>query len=100
MKFTFCFQFFEWQHLPFSEIEIVGADKILFVRFRFSKWNVGKSMSGINVYEPMSGKWGEIPETLKRRCVDVCCSQEVRWKGQCAKMIGNGFKFLWSGVVK
>ena len=26
--------------------------------------------------------------------------QEVRWKGQGAKMIGNGFKFLWSGGYK
>ena len=42
-------------------------------------------------------KWGEISETLKRRCVDICYLQEVRWKGQGAKMIGNGFKFLWSG---
>ena len=39
-------------------------------------------------------------ETLKRRCVDICCLQEVRWKGQGAKMIGNGFKFLWSGSCK
>ena len=86
--------------MRFSEIEILGADKTLFVRFRFSKWNVGKSVSGIYVCEPMSGKWVEISETLKRRCVHICCSQEARWKGQGAKMIGNGFKFLWSGVVK
>ena len=26
--------------------------------------------------------------------------QEVRWKGQGAKMIGNGFNFLWSWVCK
>ena len=48
----------------------------------------------------MSGKWGETSETLKRRCVDICCLQEVRYKGQVAKMIGNGFKFLWSGGCK
>ena len=44
--------------------------------------------------------WGKISETLKRCCIDICCLQEVRWKGQGAKMIGNGFKFLWSGVCK
>ena len=49
----------------------------------------------------MLGKWGEISETLKRHCVDICCLQErARWKGQGAKMIGNGFKFLWSGACK
>ena len=56
----------------------------------FSAWNVGS----------VSGKWGEISETLKRCCVNICCIQEVRWKGQGAKMIGNGFKFLWSGSCK
>ena len=57
---------------------------------RFSTWNVGS----------MLRKWGEISETLKRRCVDICCVQEVKWKGQGARMIGNGFKFLWSGSSK
>ena len=45
-------------------------------------------------------KVGEISETVKRRCVDICSVQEVRWKGQLARMIGNSFKFLWSGSSK
>ena len=45
----------------------------------------------------LSGKWGKISESLKKHCVDICCFQEVRWKGQGAEMIGDGFKFLWSG---
>ena len=57
---------------------------------RFSTWNVGS----------MLRKWGEISETLKSRCVDICCVQEVRWKGQGARMIGNGFKFICSGSSK
>ena len=57
---------------------------------RFSTWNVGSLL----------GKWGKISETLKRHCVDICYVQEVRWKGQGARMIGNGFKFLWSGSSK
>ena len=56
----------------------------------FLTWNVGS----------MSGKWGEISETLKRRCVGICCLQEVRWEWQGDQMIGNGFKFLWSGGCK
>ena len=57
---------------------------------RFSTWNAGS----------MSGKWGKISETLERCCVDICCLQEVRWKGQGVKMIRNGFEFLWSGDCK
>ena len=47
-----------------------------------------------------SGKWGEISETLERRWLDICCLEEVRWKGQGAKMNGNGYKFVWSGGCK
>ena len=50
----------------------------------FSTWNVGS----------MSGEWGEISETLKTHCVDICCLQDVRWKGQGAKIIGSGFKLF------
>ena len=60
--------------------------KSLDVQFgiQFSTWNVGS----------ISGKWGEISETLKRHCVDICCLQEVRGEGQGVKMIENGVKFL------
>ena len=34
---------------------------------------------------------------MKRCGVDICCVRErVRWKDHRARMIGNGFKFLWS----
>ena len=39
----------------------------------------------------MSGMWGEISETLKKHCVDNCL-QEVRWKVQGTRLIGNGSK--------
>ena len=45
-------------------------------------------------------KVGEMSMTLKRHCVDICCLQEVRRKGQGGEVIGNGFKFLWSGGCK
>ena len=41
-------------------------------------------------------KWGEISKALKRRCVDICCLQEVRWTEQGAKMTGSNFNFFWS----
>ena len=50
--------------------------------------------------ESVLGKWGEISEILKRCCFEICCLQEVKQKGKEAKMIGNGFKFLWSGGCK
>ena len=56
---------------------------------RFSTWNVGSMLES-----------GETSENLKRHCIDICCLQEVMWKRQGAKMIGNGFKFLWSGDCK
>ena len=55
----------------------------------FSIWNVGY----------MSGKLCEISETLKRHGINICW-QEVRWKVQGIRMIGNGSKFLWSGGCK
>ena len=32
---------------------------------------------------------GSMLGKLKRCCVNICCLQEVMWKGQGAKMIGN-----------
>ena len=48
----------------------------------------------------MSGKWHEITKTFRSCWIDICCLQELRWKRQGAKMIGNGFKCLWSGGCK
>ena len=73
-----------------TRAQMMGKSPCVQFGIRFSTWNVGFR----------SGKHGEISETLKRHCVDICCLQEVRWKGQGAKMIGNGFKFIWSGGCK
>ena len=73
-----------------THAQMMGKSPDVKIRIRFSAWNV----------ESMSGKWGEISKTLKRCCVDFCCLQEVKRKGQRAKMIGNGFTFLWSGGCK
>ena len=37
---------------------------------------------------------------LRKRRVDVCCIQEVRWKGQGARFVGTlgrRYKLWWSG---
>ena len=40
---------------------------------------------------------GEVCEELRKRMIDVCCLQEVRWRGQCARMLGmKGRRYkLW-----
>ena len=64
--------------------------KNYFEKFRIATWNVGT----------LCGKAGEIVETLTRRCVDICCLQETRWKGGSARLVeGNDsiFKIFWVG---
>ena len=73
-----------------TRTRIMGESPDVQFGIQFSIWNVGS----------MSGKWGEISETLKRRCVDIYCLQEVRWERQGAKVIGNGLKFFEVGIVK
>ena len=39
-------------------------------------------------------------EELRKRGVDVCCMQEVRWKSQGARFVGTSgrrYKLCWSG---
>ena len=33
-------------------------------------------------------KGGEVCEELRKRMIDVCCLQAVRWRGQGASMLG------------
>ena len=40
-------------------------------------WNIGR----------LSGKGGDVCEELRKRMIDVCCLQEVRWRGQGARML-------------
>ena len=35
----------------------------------------------------LSGKGGEDCEELRKRMIDMCCLQEVRWRGQGARML-------------
>ena len=45
----------------------------------------------------MSGKGREVAAMLSKRKVDVCCVQETRWKGNSARLIGEGFKLFYAG---
>ena len=59
-------------------------------RFRIASLNVGT----------LRGRTSEVVETVSRRGIDLCCLQEVRWRGASARMI-NGkdsrYKLFWVG---
>ena len=47
----------------------------------------------------LCGRKTEVCEELRKRKVDVCCIQEVRWKGQGARFVGASgrrYKLWWS----
>ena len=46
------------------------------------------------------GEMGGKSETLKRRCVNICCLEEMKWKGQWVKTIAKVLNFYGVGVVK
>ena len=57
---------------------------------RFGSWNVGS----------FCGRGTEVCEQLRKREVDMCCPQEVRWREQGARFVGcrgMRYKLWWSG---
>ena len=50
-------------------------------------WNVGS----------LTGKGREIVDVMERRKIKVMCVQETKWKGESAKMLGNGYKLYYCG---
>ena len=59
----------------------------------------GVRVGSLNVGS-MRGKGVEICEELRKRRVDVCCVQEVRWRGEGARMMGvegRKYKLWWKG---
>ena len=58
--------------------------------FRIGTLNVGT----------LRGKSGEVVETLTRRGIDLCCLQEVRWRGGHSRTVtgkDSHYKFFWQG---
>ena len=53
---------------------------------RVGTWNI----------RSMSGRGTEVREELRKRRMDVCCLQEVRWRGQGARFSGvKGRRYKW-----
>ena len=48
----------------------------------------------------MSGMGGDVCEELRKRMIDMCCLQEVRWRGHGTIMLGmiGGRYKLWLSV--
>ena len=57
----------------------------------------GIRFGALNV-ESLCERKTEVCEELRKRKVDVCCIQEVRWKGQGARFVGTSgwYKLWWS----
>ena len=62
-----------------SHVYMRNSSEIPRVKFRVATLNVGT----------LRGRSGEVVETLSRRGVDVCCIQEVRWRGASDRMIAG-----------
>src|SRR6185295_13723435 len=59
-------------------------------RIHIGSWNVGSLM----------GKLRELVDAAIRRCVNILCVQETKWKGQKAKAVEDtGFKLWYTGTT-
>ena len=70
-----------------------------------------RRISGLQKFEVRFGSWNvvnfcgrgkEVCEQLKKRDVDICCLQEVRWRGKEARFVGcrgRKYKLWWSGNI-
>ena len=70
-----------------------GGKKDDVVRLRVGSVNVGT----------MRGRSGEVADMAFRRQLDICCVQEVRWRGGSARtlgVVGAQYKFYWMGCDK
>ena len=57
---------------------------------RIASWNIGT----------LKGRSNEVVEAISRRSIDICCVQEVRWRGESARLIEGKdtiYKLFWAG---
>ena len=51
----------------------------------------------------LRGRSGEVAEFLERKCIDLCCIQETRWREKSVRMIEGKkarYKLFWIGNEK
>ena len=51
---------------------------------RIGSWNVGT----------MTGRGREIVDVMMRRRVGILCVQGTKWKGNCSRQLGSGYKLI------
>src|SRR6218665_2704841 len=54
---------------------------------RMATWNVGS----------LTGKAREIVDVMQRRKINILCLQEMKWIGESAREIGDGYKLIYNG---
>ncbi|XP_060809063.1 uncharacterized protein LOC106136266 [Amyelois transitella] len=55
---------------------------------RIATWNIGS----------LTGRSQELANTLHRRNINICCVQELKWKGSKSRDIGRGYQLLYNGT--
>ena len=48
----------------------------------------------------MTGKGSEVADVMRGKRMNRMCVQEIRWKGQSTREIGEGFKLFYTGSEK
>ena len=62
-----------------------GSDNhIVSYPVRIGTWNIGS----------LTGKSRELVDVMQRRNLNVLCIQELRWAGQSARELGEGYKLF------
>ncbi|KAK6762979.1 hypothetical protein RB195_023618 [Necator americanus] len=46
----------------------------------------------------LTAKSRELADSLRKRCVDICCVQETRFKGSKSRELGDGYKLIYHGT--
>ncbi|CAH2227836.1 jg6307, partial [Pararge aegeria aegeria] len=54
---------------------------------RLATWNIGS----------LTGRSQELAETLHRRNINICCIQELKWKGSKSRNIGYNYQLYYHG---
>lgn len=55
---------------------------------RIATWNIGS----------LTGRSQELANTLHRRNINICCVQELKWKGSKSRDIGRNYQLLYNGT--